>query len=331
MERTLLSGRINKGSWPKEIGNYLKRRKSSFLLLFFLSFNLGVFSAFNLAASPKIRVVTTIFPLKEFAQAVCQDKAQVELLLPPGAEVHTWRPRPTDIVRLTKADLLIYIGADLEPWIHDLLKGIKNPKLKILEASSALSLREGKQISHPPGEEHHRLDPHIWLDFQMDQVIIEKIALSLSDIDPENSLFYHKNSNLYKARLQKLDQKFRDTLKDCAQRTFILGGHSAFGYLARRYNLKQIALYGLSPDSKPSPRQLVEIVELAKKHKIKIIYFEKYISHELARVIAQEVGAKTLVLNPAANLSRKELESGVTFFDIMERNLKNLKNGLLCQ
>jgi len=110
-----------------------------------------------------------------------------------------------------------------------------------------------------------------------------------------------------------------------------LGGHSAFGYLARRYNLKQIALYGLSPDSKPSPRQLVEIVELAKKHKIKIIYFEKYISHELARVIAQEVGAKTLVLNPAANLSRKELESGVTFFDIMERNLKNLKNGLLCQ
>jgi len=71
----------------------------------------------------------------------------------------------------------------LEPWIHDLLKGIKNPKLKILEASSALSLREGKQISHPPGEEHHRLDPHIWLDFQMDQVIIEKIALSLSDIE----------------------------------------------------------------------------------------------------------------------------------------------------
>ncbi|MFQ5721521.1 MAG: metal ABC transporter solute-binding protein, Zn/Mn family [Candidatus Aminicenantales bacterium] len=331
MERALLSGRIKTKSWSEKAGNYSIKRKNTFPLFFFFAFCLGIFSSFNLTASPKIKVITTIFPLKEFTQAVCQDKGQVELLLPPGAEVHSWRPRPTDIVRLAKADLFIYIGAYLEPWIHDLLKGINTPKLKTLEVSRNLSLGAGEQTFPSQVEEYHKLDPHIWLDFQIDQMIIEKIAVCLSDLDPQNSLFYHKNSEFYQERLQKLDREFRDTLQDCAQRIFILGGHSAFGYLAHRYNLRQITLYGLSPDSKPSPHQLVKIVDLAKKYKVKVIYFEKYVSPDLARVIAREVGAKTLVLNPGANLSQKELKSGVTFFDIMKRNLENLKDGLNCK
>jgi len=179
---------------------------------------------------------------KEFAQAVCQEKGQVELLLPPGAEVHSWRPWPTDIVRLAKADLFIYIGADLEPWIHDFLKGINNPKLKTLEVSRNLSLEAGKQTSLSQIEEYHKLYPNIWLDFQVDQMIIKKIALSLSEIDPHNSLFYNKNSELYQECLQKLDEGFRDTLQDCAQRIFILGGHSAFGHLAYRY--KRLIYHG---------------------------------------------------------------------------------------
>lgn len=87
----------------------------------------------------------------------------------------------------------------------------------------------------------------------------------------------------------------------------------------------------MNPDSTPTPRELVEVVEVAKEHDIKVIYFEMYVSDDLAKVIAREVGARTLVLSPAANLSQRQIQEGTTFFDIMTMNLKNLKEGLDCE
>jgi zinc transport system substrate-binding protein len=94
--------------------------------------------------------------------------------------------------------------------------------------------------------------------------------------------------------------------------------------------LNQISLYGLSPDSKPTPKHLVEVIELAKKYETKVIYFESYVSDELAKVMAKEVGAKTLVLNSGANITKEQMKSGMTFLDIMKKNLENLKDGLVC-
>lgn len=175
------------------------------------------------------------------------------------------------------------------------------------------------------------MDPHIWLDFAYDQIIIDRIKTVLSELDPEGSLFYQQNASSYKEKLRKLDQKYQENLKYCQQRTFILAGHAAFGYLARRYNLHQVSLYGVSPDSRPTPKKLIEVVELAREHKVQVIYFEAYVSDELAHVLAKEVGARTLALNPGANLTKEEVRLGVTFFDIMEENLRNLKDGLNCR
>lgn len=302
-----------------------------FLLIFFMSFSLLSLQNQDLKSSRKIKIITSVFPLMEFAQAVCGERGEASLLLPPGAEIHTWRPRPRDIIKLSSADLFIYIGSDLEPWLHDILKSVKESNLRVLEASHGLSLIEEESLDHVHEHEHGLLDPHIWLDFEIDQVIIDKIETILSEMDPEGSLIFKRNASKYKEKLQRLDQKFKDGLKNCLHRTFILGGHAAFGYLGRRYNLHQISLYGLSPDSKPTPKQLVEVVELARKHKIKIIFFEIYVSNELAEVIAREVGARTMVLNPGANLTEGQLKSGITFFDIMELNLENLRNGLVCK
>ena len=165
----------------------------------------------------------------------------------------------------------------------------------------------------------------------MDHVIFDKIASLLSELDTKNSFLFKRNARIYKDRIRRLDQKFMKSLKDCDYRTFIFGGHSAFAYLARRYNLRQISLYGLSPDSRPTSKQLIKVVKLAKKYRIKVIYFERYISNELARVIAKEVGAKTLALNPGANLTKNQLDSGESFFDIMEKNLEKMRNGLCCK
>ena len=303
-----------------------------FFLRLFLILVIFGFQAQYLDAAKKIRVVTSVFPLLEFAGAVSGERGEVSLLLPPGAEIHTWRPRPSDIIRLSSADLFIYIGADLEPWLHDLLKSVRNPNLRVLEASRGIPLIDGEGIVHNAHEhEHGAHDPHIWLDFENDQRIIDKIVAVLSEMDPERSSVFERNASAYKEKLLRLDKKFKDGLKDCVHRTIILGGHAAFGYLARSYNLRQISLYGLSPDSSPTPKKLIKVVELAKKYKIKVIFFEVYVSDELAKVLAEEVGARTLVLNPGANLTKEQLKSGKTFFDIMEENLENLKDGLICK
>jgi len=303
-----------------------------FFLRVFLILVIFDFPAQNLDAAKKIRVVTSVFPLLEFAGAVSGERGEVSLLLPPGAEIHTWQPRPSDIIRLSSADLFIYIGADLEPWLHDLLKSVENPNLRALEASRGISLIDEEGIVHNAHEhEHGAHDPHIWLDFKNDQMIVDKIAGVLSEMDPEGSSIFEKNASAYKEKLQGLNKKFKEGLKDCVHRTVILGGHAAFGYLARSYNLRQVSLYGLSPDSRPTPKKLIEVVELAKRYRIKVIFFEIHVSDELAKVLADEVGARTLVLNPGANLTKEQLKSGKTFFDIMEENLENLKDGLTCK
>jgi zinc transport system substrate-binding protein len=310
----------------------LGKKISLFFLRFFFILVIFGFQAQDLDAAKKINIVTSVFPLLEFAGAVSGERGEVSLLLPPGAEIHTWRPRPSDIIRLSSADLFIYVGADLEPWLHDLLKSVRNPNLRVLEASRGIPLIDEEDIVHSAHEHNHEVqDPHIWLDFKNDQRIVDKIAAVLSEMDPEGSLVFKRNAFIYKEKLRILDQKFKDGLMDCVHRTIILAGHGAFGYIARSYNLRQISLYGLSPDSRPTPKKLIKVVELAKKYRIKVIFFEIRVRDELAKVLAEEVGARTLVLNPGANLTKEQLKSGKTFFDIMEANLENLKDGLDCK
>ena len=313
-----------------------------FLMLLMIFFG---FPGRDQSLPQKIKIVTTVFPLMEFAKAVCGKRSEVYLLLPPGAEVHTWKPRPSDIIKLSTADVFIYIGANLEPWAHDLLESVRGERLRILEMSQGLPNLKGRKPAEHEGEaheaspmerhgehqDHEDLDPHIWLDFEIDQVIVDRIAACISEVMPDQAAEFKLNAERCKQKLQKLHEEYKAGLKNCQNRTLILGGHAAFGYLARQYDLHQVSLYGLSPDSKPTPRTLVEVVEMAKSHSVECIFFETAVSNDLARVLAKEIGARTLVLNPGATLSREELDSGMSFFDIMEKNLENLRYGLGCR
>jgi zinc transport system substrate-binding protein len=307
------------------------------LIIFMLGFSL-----IESKAQTKIKITASVFPLMEFAQAVCGERGEVSLLLPPGAEIHSWRPRPSDMIKISKSDVFIHIGADLEPWLDDVLKSVNNPNLRIFKAIDSVLPEERvehqAEIDHEDlfGEHDHKhahgtLDPHIWLDFVIDQRIIDHIVELFSQMEPGYKELFVKNGSAYKQKLEEYDRRFREELDRCKNRTFIMGGHAAFGYLARRYKLHQVSLYGVSPNSRPNPKQLVRVVEMAKEHQICVIYFEAYVSDDLAKVIAQEVGAKTLVLYPAANLTVEQTNSNMTFLDIMIHNLSSLKKGFSCE
>lgn len=296
-------------------------------------FVLLIFSLWTSLTSPqnsegaqgnKLKIVASIFPLMEFAQAVAGERGDVSLLLPPGAGVHTWQPRASDITRLASADLFIYIGAGLEPWISDLLRSVPSAQLKTLATTDFLPLE--KENDGAKGA----VDPHIWLDFELDRMIVSRIAEVLSEMDPAHTSFYRSGAARYNEKLNKLDDQFLRNLGQCSHKIILLGGHAAFGYLVRRFHLQQVSLYGLSPDAEPSPSRLIETVKWAKQHNIKAVFMEANTSAKMAKVLAGEIHADLLVLNPGANLNKKEWASSLTFIDIMEENLKNLKRGLLC-
>ncbi len=282
----------------------------------------------------RIKVLTSIFPLREFAAAVVGDRGEAALLLPPGAGVHTWQPRPGDILRLAASELFISVGAGLEPWLSGVLKAVPGGRLRVLEISRGLPLRPAEaEEAEEPGHEHAHgpLDPHVWLDFGLDALIVDQIVATLSEIDPAGGPDFRKNAEALKSRLRELDSRYADALKNCSGKTLVIAGHAAFGYLARRYGLVQTALYGLSPDSQPRPQQLLKVIDFCRKEGIRTVYFETSVPPDLARTLAAEIGGRVLVLYGGHNLTRDQVAKGVGFFDIMEENLKNLREGLGCR
>jgi len=307
----------------------------------------------------KLKIITTLFPTYDFVRQIGQDKVHVSLLLPPGVESHTFEPTPQDVVKINKADVFIYTGKYMEPWVEDLLKGVSSKNLTVVDASFGVALmedvdhdedkdhheaehdegREGdeEEHGHEVGEErehHHHggKDPHIWTDLANDQIMVDTIAKVLAEKDPANSAFYLNNAHGYKAKLADLDRRFKEALSTAKYKKIIYGGHFAFGYFAKRYGLEHDSPYdGFSPNAEPSPKAIAELINKLKRSGMKYIYYEELLDPKVARIIAQETGAKLELLHGAHNVSKDELKSGVTFLGLMEENLKKLRVGLECQ
>ncbi len=311
-------------------------KKIAALSLFLFCFVVTFACAQDAQSSSKLEVVTTLFPTYDFAKEIGRDKVNVSLLLPPGVESHTFEPKPNDIVRINKADIFIYTGKYMEPWVGDILKGISNKNLVVVDASKGIVLmddEEHDEEEHEHGHHHHGgKDPHIWVDLANDQIMVDTIAEALSEKDTANSIFYLNNAKEYNAKLADLDRRFKETLSTAKHKTIIYGGHFAFGYFAKRYGLEYISPYdGFSPNAEPSPKAIAELIKTMKESGQKYIYHEELLDPKVARVISQETGAKLELLHGAHNVSKDELNRGVTFIDIMEDNLEKLKVGLECK
>lgn len=319
-------------------------KKALFIIGFIVMIGFGIFAVSNIAQKPKndsqkITVVTTLFPLYDFAKNIGQDKVEVSLLLPPGVEPHAFEPKPSDIVKINESDLFVYTGKFMEPWAEDVLKGISGKDVKNVDASIGIKLmkteeREDEHVNgHEEegiGHEHSGVDPHIWLDFDNSKIMIDNIARTMLEKDPANASFYQRNADDYKNKLVQLDNKFKLTLAKCESEEIVYGGHYAFGYMGEKYGLIYESAYGISPDSEPSAQDLVKLVEQIKKEKIEFVFSEELLSSKVAETLANETGASILLLNPAGNLSKEDFENNKTFLLIMEENLANLKIGLQC-
>lgn len=277
--------------------------------------------------SGQLKVATSFYPLYEFAKAVGGDEIALANLVPTGTEPHDWEPTARDIKTLNVAQLFLYNGAGFEHWVDRTLKSLDNKSLQVVETSHDFALIHGEEDGHDHGDEG--LDPHIWLDPQGAIHTVAAIRDGLIAADGAHKATYEANAAAYIAKLQALDAEFAQGLSQCRTREFFTT-HAAFGYLAHRYDLTQHPIMGLAPDAEPSPKELKAIVDEAKEHGVKHIFFETLVSDKVAKVVAQEIGAQTLVLNPFEGLTNEEIKAGQDYLSVMRTNLTNLKTALEC-
>lgn len=285
--------------------------------------------AMPLAESQKLEVITTLFPTYDFAKHIGKDRINVTLLLPPGVEAHAFEPRPADMVKLNHADVFVYTGKYMEPWVTKIFKGM-NDKLLVVDASQGIELLEiNEETDEHHDHDHDGKDPHIWLDLANAQQIVTTITHALSEKDPANAQFYEANAVEYKQQLAALDQRFKIMLAAAKHKTLIYGGHFVFGYFAKRYGLMHSSPYqGFSPNAEPRPKSLAKLINKLKQSGMNYIYHEELLDPKVARTIAQETGAKLELLHGAHNVRKDEFERGVTFLELMEANFNKLKVGL---
>jgi zinc transport system substrate-binding protein len=289
-----------------------------------------------------LQVVTTLFPLYDFARNVGGERAQVTLLLPPGVEPHSFEPRPKDILRINQADVFVYTGSFMEPWAAAIIKGVDESKLVVVDASEGAAVEpetegapaeegESRHDTRREGSHKEPIDPHIWLDLGNAQKMVDNICAGCVRKDPGNKAFYEKNAEAYKAKLAGLDRQFKEGLAQCETRLFVHGGHYAFNYLARRYRLTYVSAYGFSPDAEPSPRHLAEMVRTIRRRNVKYVFYEELLQPRVAETLARETHVLLLPLNGGHNVTAEEMRKGVTFISLLEQDLNNLRKGLRCQ
>lgn len=277
----------------------------------------------------KIKVVTTLFPIYDMARHIGGDRVDASLLLPPGVEAHSFEPKPGDLVKINQADIFIYTGKFMEPWLANTLKNVTNKNLVIVDAGQGTKMIPA--VFHDADEPAGSPDPHIWLDFDNAKIMAGNITRALQTGDGSHKEYYELKAAGYGKSLTELDLNFKTALASCKVREIIYGGHYAFGYLANRYGLKYTAAQGVSPDAEPTAKDLIKLVKQIRKDKIKHVFYEELTSSKIAETLAGETHAKMLLLNAAHNVSKEELDKNISFFDILRRDMDNLKVGLECR
>jgi zinc transport system substrate-binding protein len=254
------------------------------------------------SGSDKTDVVASFYPLAWAAEQVGGDSVSVSNLTPTGAEPHDAELTARDVERIRSADVVLYLGAGFQPAVEAAVENADGEVVDLLEDTVGG-------------------DPHVWLDPVRFEAMAKRTADALGDSADAARLV---------EQLEALDEEFQTGLEDCRRRELVTS-HDAFGYLARRYDLKTVPIAGISPEAEPTPKQLETVIRQVKESKATTVFFETLLSPRLAETVARETGARTDVLNPIEGLTEEELERGETYVTVMRDNLEALRKALGCR
>ncbi|WP_373767308.1 metal ABC transporter substrate-binding protein [Glaesserella sp.] len=251
---------------------------------------IALFSLFFLLTNPlaarQFKVVTTFTVIQDIAQNVAGDKAVVESITKPGAEIHDYQPTPQDIVKAQSADLVLWNGMNLESWFERFFAQVKDkPAVVVTEGIEPISIYEGPYKDKP--------NPHAWMSTKNALIYIENIRQALVKYDPANAEAYNANAKAYADKIIALDQPLRERLAKVpeAQR-WLVTSEGAFSYLARDYGFKELYLWAINQDEQGTPKQIRKVIDQVRKHQIPVVFSESTISDKPAKQVAKESKAR---------------------------------------
>jgi manganese/iron transport system substrate-binding protein len=238
------------------------------------------------AKKKPFRVVTTFTVIQDIAQNVAGDRAIVDSITRPGAEIHDYQPTPLDIVKAQAADLVLWNGFNLERWFERFFQNVKDvPSAVVTEGIEPLGIAEGPYNGKP--------NPHAWMSPANALIYVENIRKALSKYDPANAETYAKNAAAYSGQIKALDEPLRKRLSAIPKnQRWLVSSEGAFSYLTRDYDMREAYLWPINADEQGTPQQVRRVIDLVRKNKIPVVFSESTISDRAARQVARETGAR---------------------------------------
>ena len=279
------------------------------------------------AENEKPAVVTVIFPQYDIVRAVAGDRADVKMLLKPGAEVHTYEPAPQDILAIGGCDLFFYGGGESDEWVEGLLASAENESRRVLAMMDCVSLLEEEGEEEEGGEAEY--DEHVWTSPKNMMLIAEAVCEALCEIDPAGEAVYRENTEAYLAALNELDEAFRAVVERGERDTIIFGDRFPLIYFSREYGLNYIAAFpGCSSETEPSAAAMTALIRGAAAIKAPLVLYLELSSGRVAQAVAEQTGAQARVFYACHNLTQDDFEAGKTYLDFMWENVETLREAL---
>lgn len=276
-----------------------------------------------------VKIIASFYPLAFFAEKIGGTHVTITQLIPDNTELHAWQPSVSDIVAANKADILIYNGAQLDHWFEDdILTSINKTGKIIIETTKDIQLLEIAHEEKQDENEHGLYDPHTWISPNIAQQQAEQIYNALVQKDPTNQEYYTQRWNDLKQRFITIDNAFKEGLST-KQKDTIFVTHAAFGYLADRYEFRQLGVIGLSADEQPSASTIATLVSKMIEYEVYVVYVDPVYSDSYAQTLKNTLESET---GQNIKILTLYLMSGtidsMDYFEQLEKNLDNLKIGL---
>lgn len=317
-------------------GGFVMKKILALLLTLMLIAFTGI-PFFSAAAEDTValKIVATIFPQYDFVRAVAGDTGAVELtmLLKPGAEAHTYEPTPQDIISIRNADLFIYVGGESDAWVENILDSMSDSAVKAINLTSMVptlteELVEGMESDEEnTGEEE--MDEHVWTSPVNAIAMVNDICTEMSALDATHAEAYRANADSYIAKLQTLDDEFREVVSTAKRTELIFGDRFAMRYFVHEYGLTYYAAFpGCSAQTEPSAQTVAFLINKVEEDQVPLILYPELSTHTIADAISEETGIPTHIFYACHNLTADEFAEGKTYVDFMTENLETLKLAL---
>ena len=287
----------------------------------------------------RLQIVAAVFPAYDFARAAAGAHGDVTLLLPPGAESHSYEPTPADILRVRNCDLFIYLGGESDTWVDTILSAVE-PRGECLRMVDCVDLLEEETVEGMTGghdhdhedEDHNHLgevvgmDEHVWTSPKNAAAITRLLGETLANLDPDHAGDYRTAAGDYARQLDALDEEFAGFFNGLPHKTMVFGDRFPLRYFAEAYDLDYYAAFpGCGAQTEPSAATVAFLTEKVRGEDLPAVWYIEFSNHLVADSIAEAAGTNTALFHTCHNVSQADLDAGATYLSLMEGNLETLR------